>query len=169
MGVSFITNLKEELVKLNVKAISMWRVSNAIQSVILLAIVAVCRFTFIRVEFFDYIRVYIDILIALFVGWLILEVVLLPKIQYARNGYAISTDRVLIKNGIFLFKISNIPVVRIQHVSLSQGPISRLYKLAKVTIHTASGSFTIEGLEFDVANEISEHLKTKLTDRLNSK
>ena len=30
MGVSFITNLKEELVKLNVKAISMWRVSNAI-------------------------------------------------------------------------------------------------------------------------------------------
>ena len=146
----------------------MWRVSNAIQSVTLLAIVVVCRFAFVRMEFFDFGRIYIDILIALLVGWLILEVFFFPKIKYARNGYAISTDRVLIKNGIFLFKISNIPVVRIQHVSLSQGPISRLYKLAKVTIHTASGSFTIEGLDFEVANEISEHLKTKLTDRLNS-
>lgn len=94
--------------------------------------------------------------------------VVFPKIAYMQWGYRITEDRVEIRKGIFFIETTIVPVVRIQHITVSQGPIYRRLGLYKVEISLASGSFEIEGLTELASQSISQGLKDKLYARLES-
>lgn len=91
-----------------------------------------------------------------------------PGIEYRQWQYQITDDKVVIRHGIFYIKTTTIPIARIQHVTLVQGPIYRRLQLAKVTIALASGQHEIEGVNEEVAQQISENLKDRLYRRLNA-
>jgi membrane protein YdbS with pleckstrin-like domain len=92
--------------------------------------------------------------------------ILFPKIEYLQWGYLVEEDRVVIRHGIFWVDKDIIPIVRIQNITVSQGPVMKKYGLFKIEMVLASGTFTIEGLKQDVADEIGENLKNRLYSRL---
>lgn len=52
----------------------------------------------------------------------------------------------------------SIPIIKIQNISLDQGPLLRWQHLEDVTIQTASSSHTIEGLEIKEAEGLRDQL-----------
>lgn len=98
--------------------------------------------------------------------YMLVTVFLYPAIEYRQWGYLIAEDRVEIRHGIFFIETTMIPVIRIQHVTTTQGPINRRLGISTILINTASGVFKIEGLSEKDAGIIMDSLKTKLLDRI---
>mgnify|MGYP003490750311 FL=1 len=62
------------------------------------------------------------------------------------------------KKGIVITTRTLIPMVRVQHVDLSQGPIMRKYNLASVEIYTAATVHEIPALEYGEAEELRNYI-----------
>ncbi len=61
----------------------------------------------------------------------------IPKRRYARWGYDMSNDRLRISRGYMFHSDTVVPLGRIQHIDVDQGPIQRQYDLATLSVHTA--------------------------------
>lgn len=92
-----------------------------------------------------------------------------PIMEYKRWKYMINDEKIEIIHGIFFIKRDIIPIVRIQNISIEQGMVYRRYKLYKLKIALASGTFEIEGLCRDVADDIAEILRKRLYYRIEQK
>ena len=150
-----------EYQKLDPRAVKMWRVSRFILLVFLLAAYVAMAFFLVK-TFGPGLK---PVLLPLLLGLLplaaqLLNLLLYPPIEYRQWSYLITPDRIEIKKGIIFHSVRVIPISRIQHVMVSEGPLARHFKLASVTIHTAGGSMAIEGLAAETAQEICENLKT---------
>ena len=85
----------------------------------------------------------------------------MPTLSYARWGYALRDDELLITNGVIVRRVTAIPTMRIQHVDTRQGPIEQWMGLARVQIHTASGvggDGVIPGLSLATAEALRDQL-----------
>ncbi|WP_347031280.1 PH domain-containing protein [Brevibacterium paucivorans] len=80
--------------------------------------------------------------------------------QVKNLGYAIRDNDLLIQRGIMFRSTTVVPFGRMQFVDVSSGPVSRLFGLATVELHTASASSdaTIPGLPTEDANHLRELL-----------
>ncbi len=152
--------------KLNRKVVFAWRLGRSIGSFIILLILAIPTILLYNESFFQTVASFVFAAEGVILALLILSVIILPEISYKQCGYVISNDRVGIKHGIFFINTVVVPIIRIQHITISQGPILRKLGLSNVIIHTASGMFQIQGLLTEEANNISEALKSKLYTRL---
>ena len=72
--------------------------------------------------------------------------VVVPRISYRRWRYEVTNTDVLVRSGLIVVTTSVIPMVRVQHVETTQGPILKANGLASVTITTAGSKFEIPGL-----------------------
>ena len=149
--------------KLDPRAIKMWRFGRIIGLAFLLVIYAGLTLLAYRILRDDFTLGYLPLILAVMaipIAAQILNLVLYPPIEYRQWAYLITADRIEIKKGIFFHSTQIIPISRIQHVMVSEGPLARHYHLASVTIHTAGGAMKIDGLAHDTADEICENLKT---------
>lgn len=92
------------------------------------------------------------------------------RFSFLKRGFAIRERDIIYRSGILATTTTIIPFNRIQHVSLNEGWISRLYKLGRLEVFTAggaSGSLKIPGLEIEVAQSIKELLLKKV-DHVNT-
>jgi len=96
----------------------------------------------------------------------LLGMLILPVIEYRQWKYLMTDEKVEIVHGIFFVSTTIVPIVRIQHITIEQGPIYRKLGLFTVTIALASGTFQIVGLQEERAREISETLRARLYNRL---
>ncbi len=80
--------------------------------------------------------------------------------QVKNLGYAIREKDLLIQRGIMFRSTTVVPFGRMQFVDVSSGPVSRLFGLATVELHTASASSdaTIPGLPAQDADHLRELL-----------
>lgn len=63
--------------------------------------------------------------------------VFLPQRKWRRWGYSGADEQLRVARG-WLFRTDTIvPFSRIQHIDVAQGPIERLFGLARLTVHTA--------------------------------
>lgn len=83
--------------------------------------------------------------------WLITTVVSSAK---ARYGY--TEKEVYFLYGWLTPSLTTVPIKRIQHVELSQGVISRLFKLYSVTLLTAGHGLSLPGLEKEQAEALRD-------------
>jgi uncharacterized protein len=90
--------------------------------------------------------------LAVLVMWLTGYV--LPQKAWAGWSYGIHEEEIDLLRGIFQRKRTLVPMVRVQHVDMKQGPIMRRYGLASITFSTAAGSHEIPGLDAETADEI---------------
>lgn len=81
----------------------------------------------------------------------------------------ITDEKIEIIHGIFFINRDIIPIVRIQNISIGQGPVFRHYGLYTLEIALASGTFEIEGLGKEAADEIAENLRKRLYQRMEQK
>jgi len=77
------------------------------------------------------------------------------------KGYAIRQKDVSYKSGLIWFSMVSVPLNRIQHCEVSQGPLGRLFDLASVKVYTAGGSssdLSIKGLKKDRAHRLRDYI-----------
>ena len=85
-----------------------------------------------------------------------------PLIGYRRYRYLLEEDRLEVRKGIFYITRSILPLNRLHQVSISAGPLLRLFRLAEVTATSAGGELTISYLPAETAEEIALHLKDRI-------
>ncbi len=73
----------------------------------------------------------------------------MPRWRYRVHRWELTSDAVYTRSGWFTQEWRIAPVARIQTVDTERGPIGRLFRLAKVTVTTASaaGPLVIDGLD----------------------
>lgn len=153
--------------RLDPRIVTSWKISRWIRFGILEALQGVGLFLFLKQGFPADITVPVLIVYGVIFAYLVITPFLYPVIEYRQWGYIISEDRVDIRHGIFFIQRTIIPIVRIQHVTITQGPINRKLGVSTILINTASGVFKIEGLSDENAGLIADSLKSRLITRMN--
>ncbi|MFB6818219.1 PH domain-containing protein [Streptomyces sp. NPDC056347] len=90
--------------------------------------------------------------------------VLLPAWWYRTHRWEVTEEAVYVRTGLLWQEWRIAPMSRIQTVDTVRGPLEQLYRLATVTVTTASakGAVRIEGLDHTTAAELAERL-TRIT------
>ena len=148
------------------KALTGWRISRLIRLAVFLVLgIGAC----LAVTLIDDLAVAKTATYLISAGIVLLSLIglmVFPAIEYRQWKYLITEEKVEIVHGIFFVSTSIVPIIRIQHITMGQGPIYRKLGLYTVTIALASGTFDIVGLREQRAREISENLRAKLYVRL---
>ncbi len=158
-----------DYVKLDKKAVASWRIGRLIGFVFVLIICGALCFLSSLIGAIAPYRWLVLLVLGLFTLYKLVGLILYPLIEYRQWGYFITEEKVDIRHGIFFITNTIIPIVRIQHITVSQGPINRKLGLYDVEMSLASDSFTIECLAKEVADEIAENLREKLYVRLEAR
>lgn len=85
-----------------------------------------------------------------------------PRLEYRQWRYCISDKYVDIVHGIFFTKYTHIPISRIQHLDISQGPIQKSLGLASIDIVTAGMSHKIRAIEWEIAQNLLEDMRKRI-------
>lgn len=141
--------------KLNPKIKNVWRINDAIWITL---VFVCCVIPFVIAAGLDaqWAVVVCLVLVAAFVVLLVIFLVVLPPIRYARWRYQLSDEYLDIAKGIIWRKRYIIPFIRVQNTDTRQGPILRAFKLASVTVSTAAGSHEIPGLDAESAEALRD-------------
>lgn len=81
--------------------------------------------------------------------------------RYRLTGYLVREDDIQYRTGALWRRQTAVPVNRIQHVEITQGPIERMLGLARLVIYTAGGSgsdLAVPGLPADSAERLREQV-----------
>lgn len=154
--------------KLDKRILISWRISRLIRLIIIAVVIGIPLFFLSKADFFQPFKHYAYMGAGLILLYKLFGLFIYPAVEYRQWGYIITDDRVEIRHGIFFVGNTIVPIVRIQHITVSQGPIIRKLGISVVNIHTASGQFSIEGISTDEADSIAENLRGKLYKRLDA-
>ena len=87
-------------------------------------------------------------------AWLLLPVVILavdvgavPELRWRRWRYEVRDEEIDLRHGTVRITRTLVPMLRVQHVDTTRGPLEQLLGLSTVVVHTAAGSTTIPALE----------------------
>ena len=101
--------------------------------------------------------------ISLVVGiLLIVNAVISPYLRYHRYRYCINDECIDIEEGYFIIKRDIVPIERLHKLQTEQGPIDRMFQVAKVKVTTAGGDVTIRFLQKEKAEAIADSLKDRI-------
>lgn len=84
-----------------------------------------------------------------------------PALSWRSFGYAVREHDLLVQRGVLLRHTVSVPLGRIQHVDLRQGPIERLWGLTNLLVYTAAGmnaDGSIPGLDEETASWLRDEL-----------
>jgi len=142
--------------RLDPRAKTLWRISNALGTLPLLAGGAVCSRVLLRVAEVPFLLAVLPflaaaVLVVLFVG-------VVPGLRWRRWRYEIRDDEVDLQRGIFWVNRTLVPLARIQHVDTRQGPLQRRFGLATVIFYTAAGPNEIPELSAPVAATVRDRI-----------
>jgi membrane protein YdbS with pleckstrin-like domain len=92
------------------------------------------------------------------------HVVIMPQWRYRVHRWELSDQAAYTQSGWFVQERRIAPVARIQTVDVHRGPFEQVFRLANVTITTASaaGPLKIHGLDTTTADHIVEDLTARI-------
>lgn len=86
-------------------------------------------------------------------------------LAFPKKKYALRDKDISYKSGLMFLKTTTVPFSRIQHVETDEKPISRIFKLASLSVYTAGDSsddLVIKGIKKQEALEIKEFISSKI-------
>lgn len=92
---------------------------------------------------------------------LIVFMFLWPPISHRHVRWRLDEIGLEIQRGVYWRKTLSVPLARLQHADLTQGPIQRQWGLAKLTVYTAgteNASVELDGLAYETAVELRDRL-----------
>lgn len=92
---------------------------------------------------------------------LLLLAIYWPKLEYRYTRWTWDADGLEIHRGVFWQHRITVPISRIQHVDVSQGPVQRQFGLGKVTVHTAGtqhAAVELSGIAYEAAVWLREQI-----------
>jgi len=87
--------------------------------------------------------------------------------SYVHKGYAIRDRDIIYRSGWFIRRTQTCPFNRIQHSTVSMGPLERAYGLATLMLYTAgsgAADMNIPGLTQETAQSLKEWINKKIAD-----
>jgi membrane protein YdbS with pleckstrin-like domain len=108
--------------------------------------------------------------LGLSVAWLLLQLLLtiwMPALEWGRWAWVLREGDLLVSRGVIIHTMTVIPLRRVQHVDVLQGPLERAWGLSSVEVYTASGlgaDVRIRGLLPEQAQELRERLSAAAGD-----
>lgn len=111
-------------------------------------------------------RVWAAPLAIAFVVWDVVELAVVPRWRYQVHRWEVTSSAIYTRSGWFNREQRIAPLSRVQTVDSERGPLMRMFKLASITVTTASaaGPLTISCLNTDVADRVVADL-TAITSR----
>lgn len=148
---------------LDPRAKTVWRIQSfvavAMLTVVLGVVVAVT--TLLGVDGFVAVALLATVLLGA-IAWL----VIVPEVRYRRWRWEVTTDEVRLQRGLIVVERTVIPMVRVQHVDTTQGPIMGAFDLSEVRVWTAAGAHAIPALAEKDAAQLRDRiaLLARVTD-----
>ncbi len=106
-------------------------------------------------------------LAGLTLGWGLITVVFLVPGRWRRWGYAFTDRELHVANGWITKRHTVVPVSRVQHIDISQGPIERSAGVATLSLHTAGTErnlVILPGIKRERAEEIRDVIRSRISD-----
>ncbi|WP_144522253.1 PH domain-containing protein [Bacillus pumilus] len=141
--------------QISLNGLKVWRLQNGIISLIFLLIIIGVFVTSYYLQWPYWIG---TILAGLWVLQVIFGIWLIPKIRHRIWRYEVFENEIEIQHGLIRVTRVIVPMVRVQHVDTSQGPLLRRYRLASVQISTAATVHDIPALELEEADELRDYI-----------
>lgn len=138
-----------------IKAI--WLVDEILGFIVLTAIILVAWILSTYFFHLSWLNLIGIILLGLVLIALILGVLLIPY-RFKFSRYEINETEIAIQKGFIFRETTFVPIVRIQHVEIEQGPLLRWQKLAALKIHTAATTHELAGLRLTEANDLRQKI-----------
>ncbi|MEG0138634.1 MAG: PH domain-containing protein [Bacilli bacterium] len=153
-----------EYKNLNKKAVNIMVINAAILLIVTSFILFISYFIYLETNLNkQFSIIYLNIVTTIITIYLFLNVILFPTIRYKRYQYLVDDDKIDIKKGLFIITRTIVPIVKVQKIAISNGPIDRLFGLSNVAIYTAAGVVKINFLEDKQAYLLCEEIN-KLLD-----
>ncbi len=133
------------------RAMTVWRIQGLILSFIfLIPVIIFSVFSY----FFHWPVWMIALLFVLWLAGLWFFVIFSPKLRWKIWRYEVREQEIEIQHGLWIIKKTLIPMIRVQHVDHTQGPLLKKYQLATVQISTAATTHEIPALDEQEAEEL---------------
>ena len=100
-------------------------------------------------------------------GWGVITVVFLVPGRWRRWGYAFTDRELHVANGWLTRRHTVVPVSRVQHIDVSQGPLERSAGVATLSLHTAGTEqnlVVLPGIKRERAEEIRDVIRSRISD-----
>lgn len=149
--------------RLDPKVRTAWRVQNAVGGIPLLLIAAAVT-SGLAINNVSMALSALPVLAA--VALLALWLTLIPAVRYRRWRWDVTEDEVRLQRGIIIIQRTVVPMVRVQHVDTTQGPILNAFGISEVRVWTAAGMHAIPALADRDAAELRDRIATlaRVTD-----
>jgi membrane protein YdbS with pleckstrin-like domain len=89
---------------------------------------------------------------------LVLGVGAVPELRWRRWRYEVRDEEIDLLHGTVRLTRTLVPMLRVQHVDTTRGPIDQVLGLATVVVHTAAGQTTIPALDDDEASMLRDRI-----------
>lgn len=143
--------------RLDPKVTTAWRIQSAIGLVMLcLAVLVVGSGLAFFVEIIPPTLAVLAFLGA--VAASIVYLIVVPEIRYRRWRWEVTETEIRLQSGLIVVQLTVIPMVRVQHVDTSQGPVLRPFGLSEVHVWTAAKSHVIPALADSEATELRDRI-----------
>lgn len=157
-SISELPKIQElEFTNLDKKYLKVSLIFRAIAAVIVLTGLGLAAY-FLDVPYLEY--VLISVLLVF------INVFIFGYFSFYKKAFALRDKDVSYRSGLVFHAITTVPLNRIQHTEVVQGPVNRMFNLAAVHIYTAGGSssdIVIPGLTFDNAQEVRSYINQKVS------
>jgi membrane protein YdbS with pleckstrin-like domain len=99
------------------------------------------------------------LLIALWVGFFV------PGRHYRAWGYAMDADELQVRHGLLVQIHTVVPLDRVQHIDIAQGPLERAFGVSRLIVHTAGtlhSQVTVPGLPRSTAEGMRDEIRARI-------
>lgn len=99
------------------------------------------------------------------VGLALIALLTLPTRRWRRWGYALDDIEMRVARGHFWRVDTIVPLVRVQHIDVAEGPLERLFGLATLVVHTAgthNSTVSLPGLRPETARAMRERIRAHI-------
>jgi uncharacterized protein len=86
------------------------------------------------------------------------DVLVIQPLRHRLWWYSIGDEEIELRRGWPVTTRTAVPVVRVQHVDVQQGPLARRFKLADLRVNTAAGPVRIPSLDRSEAERIRRRI-----------
>ena len=141
----------EPIHRISRKGLTVWNLYGLFQTLIVAFIAGLVYYGTYYFEWPIVIYTIVGVVVVLSAVFLIY---LFPKIRWDHWRYEVREHEIEIQHGLFVVKRTLIPMVRVQHVDTTQGPILKKYDLGNISISTAATIHTIPALVMSEADTL---------------
>ncbi len=96
---------------------------------------------------------------------LIYIVLISPGRRYRAWGYAMDADELQVVRGVWTQIHTVVPLDRVQHIDISQGPLERAFGVCRLVVHTAGtmhSQVVLPGLARGTAEQMRDEIRARI-------